>query len=74
MTDETTSEQPYTCDKCFKPVLPGEPVFGLMVNREARTTRHWKCHTPIEEVFSDLKKDLETLSTRVNRLRRNLRR
>lgn len=51
--------RPWTCDKCGKVVEPGQPAYGLVRNREARTTRHWACHTPFETLIKGLSDELK---------------
>lgn len=66
-------EQPWTCDTCKKPCLPGEPTYGLAVNRDARTTRHWDCHKDVKTAlaeFSDKLGELQTLAAALERSRR----
>lgn len=50
------------CDQCHKEILPGEPRYGV-INRDDPKTginygRHWRCHTPIEEQFRSLRRDI----------------
>lgn len=61
---------PVPCDRCGKPILAGQPTYGLAWKQDPDTGqtvsgRHWDCHTPIETLFSDLKRELKKVRERL---------
>jgi hypothetical protein len=63
----------WTCDRCGKAILGGEPCYGLVANKETKKTRHWKCHTPISEAFAELRKSTSKAEAILDTLKDRLR-
>lgn len=49
----------WMCDTCGLEVKDGEPRYGLANKPALGITRHWRCHTPIEASFSELRRQID---------------
>lgn len=58
------------CDKCHKPILPGQLIYTLATSRDGKTGRHADCQDAHRaELTSDLKNRLAKVKSIIRNLR-----
>lgn len=60
------------CDTCGKLYVNGDALYAIADNEEAKTFRHWDCHTPLEKVFEDMRASLRKVEKTLNVVRHRI--
>jgi hypothetical protein len=61
----------WVCDTCGKKHQIGDARYTIADNEDAKTFRHWSCHTPIEKVFDKFRQALNTAEIAISRFKRD---